>query len=185
VVNVVAFVTAVALGLMLAEARLSGLNERALRARGALAPPGDLYRIVAVAYPACLLAMGAEGVWRAWQPVATAGDQPAWFASGALLFVASKGLKYWAIRALGERWTFRVLLLPGVPFATTGPYRYVAHPNYIAVIGELAGTAMMCGARISGPVCVVAYGVVLWLRARFEERAAAGSRRSSEGNRET
>jgi methyltransferase len=72
-----------------------------------------------------------------------------------------------------------------VPFATTGPYRYVAHPNYIAVIGELAGTAMMCGARISGPVCVVAYGVVLWLRARFEERAAAGSRRSSEGNRET
>jgi methyltransferase len=175
--NVVAFVTALGLGLMLAENRVSRAHERALRARGAVAPPGDLYALVAVVYPALLLAMGLEGMWRATRqaPVAGvasgAGDAPGWFASGLLLFVASKALKYWSIRTLGERWTFRVLVLPGVTMVTDGPYRFIAHPNYVAVVGELAGAAMMCGAGITGPVGIGIYAVILWMRARFEERA--------------
>jgi methyltransferase len=172
-VNVVAFVTALGLGLMLAENRVSRAHERALRARGAVAPL-DLYALVAVLYPALLLAMGIEGMWRATRhaPVAGLADGgPAWFASGLLLFVASKALKYWAIRALGERWTFRVLVLPGVPLVTDGPYRFIAHPNYVAVIGELAGAAMMCGAGLPGPIGIGVYSVILWMRARFEERA--------------
>ena len=80
---------------------------------------------------------------------------PSWPVAGVLLFVASKALKYWAIRTLGERWTFRVLVQPGRPLVTTGPYRYVAHPNYIAVVGELVGAAMMLGARVSGPIMIV------------------------------
>jgi len=158
------------LGLALAEARVSAANERALRGRGAIPASGDLYSLVMVLYPTFVVAMGAEGVWNHMRSSLPKADGPAWFASGALLFIASKGLKYWAIRALGERWTFRVLVLPGAPLVTTGPYRYVAHPNYMAVVGELAGTAMMCGARFTGPVCVVSYGVVMWLRARFEDR---------------
>lgn len=169
--NLVAFVVALALGLMLAEARLSKANERSLLTRGARAIPGDLYSAVAVIYPAAILAMGIEGVARAAGQTSSPEDGPAWFLSGALLFAASKGLKYWAIRALGERWTFRVLVLPGVPLVTDGPYRYVAHPNYLAVVGELAGTAMMCGAKYSGVVCVAGYAAIMWLRARFEDRA--------------
>ena len=165
------------LGLALAEARVSRANERALRARGAIPAPGDLHSLVTVLYPGVVVAMGIEGVWASLQPSHSVTDGPAWFASGALLFVASKGLKYWAIRALGERWSFRVLILPGVPLVTTGPYRYVAHPNYMAVVGELAGTAMMCGATVTGPVCVVSYGVVMWLRARFEDRVLHGQPR--------
>lgn len=169
--DLIAFVVALALGLMMAEARVSSANERALLARGARAVPGDWYPVVAIVYPAVILAMGVEGFVRAAQQVPAADHGPAWFASGALLFLASKGLKYWAIRALGERWTFRVLVLPGVPRVTDGPYRYIAHPNYLAVVGELAGTAMMCGAKNSGVVCVAGYASIMWMRARFEDRA--------------
>ena len=94
-------------------------------------------------------------------------------ASGALLFVAAKALKYWAIWSLGERWSFKVYVQPGRPLVDTGPYRYVAHPNYIGVVGELAGTAMMVGARWSGPLALVAIGLLLRARIRFEERALA------------
>ena len=169
--EVIFVVVSIAVGFMLAEARLSRLNERALRALGARAAVRDLYGVVAVLYPTLLAAMGIEGWIRASHETAPAAGGPSWFASGALLFAASKALKYWAIRALGPRWTFRVLVLPGVPPVMTGPYRYVAHPNFMAVIGELAGTAMMCGATITGAFGVILYSAVLWMRARFEERA--------------
>lgn len=176
--SVVAFVTAVIIGLMLAEAGVSRRHEARLRARGAVTPPGDVYRALAVVYPAAFLLMGLEGGWRAFvaergarewlAPPAAAA--PSWLAAGVLMFVASKGLKYWAMRSLGERWTFRVFVVPGLPLVSTGPYRYVAHPNYIAVIGELLGTAMMVGARVLGPLMLAAFGLVLWARVRFENR---------------
>jgi methyltransferase len=128
---------------------------------------------MAVLYPAAFAAMTVEGMWRASRPL---GSGPSWLASGLLLFAASKGLKYWAIRTLGDRWSFRVLTLPGAPLVTRGPYRYVAHPNYIAVVGELAGAAMMMRAWVSGPLMLAAFGLVLAARIRFETRVLrAGS----------
>jgi methyltransferase len=168
------FLFSFVVGLMLAEARLSARNTRALKRRGAVEPPGDVLAALSVTYILAFLAMGVEGIWRSTLPVpaATAGGAtgPSWMISGVLLFVASKGLKYWAIRTLGERWSFRVLTLPGVPLVTTGPYRYVAHPNYIAVAGELTGAAMMFGATVSGPISIVLFGLALWARVRFETR---------------
>jgi methyltransferase len=174
-VNTVAFVLAVIIGLLIAETRISWRHERALRARGAVEPSGDVLWALAALYPSSFVIMGLEGLYRA----ATLGSAhavsaqpaPSWFASGVVLFAASKGLKYAAIRALGDRWSFRVLILPGVPLVTTGPYRYVRHPNYIAVVGELVGTAMMVGARITGPLMLALFGIALWARVRFEERA--------------
>jgi methyltransferase len=168
-VNLVIFFTAVIIGLLLAETSLSRRHERQLRERGAVAPPGDPYRALALLYPTAFLAMGAEGAWRAAHAApldATAG--PSWLLSGVLLFAASKALKYWAIAALGERWSFRVFIVPGEPLVTTGPYRYVTHPNYIAVVGELVGAAMMDGARVTGPVMIAAFGLALFARVRFE-----------------
>jgi methyltransferase len=158
------FVLAVIVGLMLAEARVSRRHEKRLRARGAVEPNGDAYRAMAIAYPACFLAMGLEGILRQTEP-------EGFFLSGALMFIVSKWLKYWAIGALGERWSFRVLVVPGEPLVTHGPYRYVAHPNYIAVVGELAGTAMMMGATVSGPLALVMFGAILWRRVRLETAA--------------
>ena len=96
--------------------------------------------------------------------------------AGILLMLASKGLKYWAIANLADRWTFKVLVLPGVPLVRTGPYRYVDHPNYIAVVGELAGMALMMSAWITGPVMTLLFGVALLMRLKVETGALRDER---------
>jgi methyltransferase len=178
----VGLVIGIVFGFMLAEQRLSRANERRLRADGALEPPGDPYRALAILYPTAFLLMGIEGAWRAsggtiahasTVPTATSTG-PSWAAAGIVLFAASKALKYWAIGSLGERWSFRVLVQPGRPLVTAGPYRYVAHPNYIAVVGELVSTAMMVKAILMGPVMTAAFGAALWARLQFEARVLRG-----------
>jgi len=173
----VAFVAAMVVGFMLAELRVSLQNERRLRAAGAVEPAGDAYRLMAVLYPASFVVMAIEGAWRA-SPASMSGDGPSSFsaaASGVVLFAASKVLKYWAIRSLGERWSFRVLVQPGRPLVRTGPYAFLAHPNYVAVVGELVATAMMVGAPVSGPIMLVVFGVVLWRRVQFESSVLAAT----------
>jgi methyltransferase len=151
---------------MIAEARLSKENERVLRAAGALEPPGDVYAVMQVAYPACFLLPIAEA-WirdREWTASAVA-------IFGAAVFVAAKILKYWAIASLGQRWTFRVLVPPSWPASTAGPYRFIRHPNYVAVAGEIAGVALMAGAPVMGPIAVAGFGALMLRRIRVEERA--------------
>jgi methyltransferase len=170
------FLLAMVFGFMLAEQRISLRHERVLRARGAVAPPGDVFPALAVLYPAAFLAMGIEGIWRQrGLAVPPSPGEPSWTAAGVLLFAASKALKFWAIGALRERWSFRVYVEPGRPLVTSGPYRFVTHPNYIAVAGELVGTAMMMGAPITGPVMTLVVGVMLLARIRFEERVLSAN----------
>jgi methyltransferase len=172
------FVYALVFGLMLAETRVSVRNERALRARGAIEPRGDVYLAMLILYPLAFGLMGIEGISRSRAPaeVVAGSPQPAWWLAGILLMVASKALKYWAIASLGERWTFRVLVLPGLPLVRRGPYRYVNHPNYIAVVGELVGMALMMSAWITGPLMTLAFGVALLMRLKVETAALRDQR---------
>ncbi len=156
------------IGLMAAEWRVSMRHDARLTELGATEPHEPQYWMMAVAYPLSFLLMGAEAWWR------QAGIGGA-FVSGVLLFVAAKGLKYWAIGSLGERWTFKVRTLRGVPLVTSGPYKYVAHPNYVAVAGELVAAALMMGAFIAGPAMTGVFCVLMWRRMRFEERVLATS----------
>lgn len=174
--NRVAFVFAVVAGMMIAENRLSRRNEGTLRARGAVVPPGDPYVALSVLYVGSFIAMAFEGAWHAMHGAAPGTGAPAWALSGALLFAASKALKYWAIAALGDRWSFRVIVEPGRPLVDSGPYRYIAHPNYVAVIGELVGAAMMIGAPYLGVLGTLAFGAALAARVRFESRVLAPMR---------
>ena len=155
---------------MIVEAGLSKRNERALRLRGAVEPRGDVYAIMQVAYPACFLGIAAEG----WLRGARVGAS---FGAGAMVFVVAKILKYWAIRSLGGRWTFRVLVPPDGRRVRSGPYRYLDHPNYLAVSGEIAGAALMAGAPVAGVLSFVLFGGLMLARIRVEERALdAGAR---------
>ena len=149
---------------MALEARLSARHDRALRAAGAAEPPGDVYRIMQVAYPACFVAMAAEAWWRGAQPNGT-------FAAGVVLFTAAKLLKYWAIATLGSRWTFRVLVPPHSTRVTAGPYRFLDHPNYVAVAAELAGMGLMAQAPVSAAVSIAGFGGLMLARIRVEDRA--------------
>jgi methyltransferase len=157
---------AVIVAAMLGETWLSAQHDRRLRARGAAEPPGDVYRLMAVAYPAAFVMMVAEGVLRG-----AGGD--GWFVAGVGLFVAAKALKYWAIASLGERWTFRVLVPPHSTRTVAGPYRWMTHPNYLAVAGELAGTAVALHALVAGPLAVAGFGALMLRRIAIEETALA------------
>ena len=150
--------------LMLGEARLSGRRERVLRARGAMEPPDDVYRTMRVMYPACFVVIALEGVVRG-----TAATS--WWLAGAVLLAVSKALKYWAVTTLGHRWTFRVLVLPGEPLVTSGPYRFLRHPNYVAVAGELIGMALMMAAPVTGTLAVAGFGCLMVRRTQVEERS--------------
>src|SRR5207249_2121076 len=149
---------------MLLEARRAAANERSQRARGGVEPPDDIYRMMRIAYPGAFLAMLGEGTLRD-------GPSLSVLLAGATLFLAAKALKWWAIATLGPSWTFRVLVVPGAPLVAAGPYRFVRHPNYVAVLAELIAVAIMTGSRIGSPIAVVGFGLLLVKRVLVENRA--------------
>jgi methyltransferase len=156
---------------LLVETWWSRRHEVRLRARGALEPSQDVYRAMQVVYPGMFLAMATEGVLRG-------GASDAVCSAGIVVFLAAKALKWWAILSLGELWSFRVLVVPGAPLVTTGPYRVVRHPNYIALALEALGAALMWGALWTGPIGAAAFALLVWRRIAVEE-TALGLRRPS------
>jgi methyltransferase len=149
---------------MLIEARRAASNEIAQRERGGIEAQGDVYNAMRVVYPAAFLLMIAESALRGGASVAVA-------TTGVVLFAAAKALKWWAILTLGEFWTFRVIVVPRARLVTKGPYHFIRHPNYVAVIGELLSVALMTGARLTGPVSIAAFGLLILRRIAVEEKA--------------
>jgi methyltransferase len=159
---------------MLGELWLSKRNERALLGRGAIEPRDPVYPTMRWAYPLVFLLMAAEGVVRVAGVDRWVVDtrQLGWSTSaGVAVFGFAKFLKYWAIASLGERWTYRVLVLPGAALVSTGPYRWIRHPNYVGVIGELIGMMLVTSAWISGPASVLFFGWLLQQRIESENHA--------------
>lgn len=155
---------------MIAEAIVAARNERTQRARGGVEPRNDVYAAMRIAYPGLFAVMIAEGVVR--------GTQPGWVAAAGLIcFGAGKALKWWAIRALGPAWTFRVIVVPGAALVHDGPYRFLRHPNYAGVVLEFLGAAIMTHAAVSGPAAVVLFGVLLKRRIAVETRALRSTAR--------
>jgi|SRR5688572_6644780 len=150
--------------LMAGEAVLSSFNERQLRARGAIEPPNDVIGSMRWAYPGAFILMGIEG--------ALTGPAPRdLLVAGLVLFGLAKALKAWAISSLGSRWTYRVLVLPGAPLITSGPYRFLPHPNYLAVVGEIMSVALVVWAPVTGVLSTIGFGWLMAARIRIEDRA--------------
>lgn len=161
----IALVTLLAVLLVMAgEAALSAHNERVLRAKGATEPAGDVYETMRWAYPASFVAMAIEGAL-------TGPSPPDVLAAGFAVFGLSKALKVWAIGTLGVRWTFRVLVLPGAPLVRRGPYAFLRHPNYLAVVGEIAGAALIVWAPVTGIAAAIGFGWLMRRRIAVEVRA--------------
>jgi methyltransferase len=155
----------VAVGMMmLGESLISARHERELRRFGAVEPPGDVYATMRWAYPGAFVAMSAEAVWSGAPSSSVA-------LAGLVVLVLAKALKWWAMGSLGMRWTFRVLVLPGAPLVTRGPYAVLRHPNYVAVVGELAAVALLMNARVSGPLVTLLFSLLMWRRIGVENRA--------------
>jgi len=162
---VIAALTTIAVLLIMAgEAVLSSFNEKVLRARGAIEPQDDVINVMRWAYPGAFIVMGIEG--------ALMGPAPRDVLMGGLaLFGFAKALKIWAMSSLGSKWSYRVLVVPGEPLVKTGPYQFISHPNYLAVVGELVSAALIVWAPITGVLSTIGFGWLMIQRMKIEDRA--------------
>jgi methyltransferase len=153
------------------ELRVAKQNEAWARRHGAVEVGAGHYPLFFVLHTGWLLAWPAETWVRG--PALTSG----WMIALAA-FVAAQGLRYWAISTLGRRWNTRILVLPGAERIRRGPYRWMAHPNYVAVIVELAAVPWVFGAWWTAVIVGgLNLGLLLGVRIPAEARALAGAER--------
>ncbi len=91
------------------------------------------------------------------------------------LAIGSQALRWWAIGTLGPRWNVRIIVVPDAQPVTGGPYRFVRHPNYLAVIAELACVPLIHMNWVTALVFSLANAALLSVRIRAEEQALGGS----------
>ena len=143
---------------------LSSRNARWARARGAIEIGRADYVAMVVVHALFPAACLFEGSRRPAPPIA--------LSLGALaLVVAAQSLRYWAIASLGRRWNTRIVALPELAPVVRGPYRFLRHPNYVAVAIELAAFPLIAGAWACALGFSVANAVLLARRIPAEERA--------------
>ncbi len=149
--------------LRLLELRVSSRNIARLKARGAVEAGSGHYPHMVVIHAGWLASCVAE-VWlldRPWLPVLAA-------TMGAV-FAIGLALRYWAIRTLGERWSTRVVAVPGEPLVDRGPFRWLRHPNYLGVVLEIASLPLVHSCWLTAVIFEVGNGVVLRRRIQVEE----------------
>jgi methyltransferase len=138
---------------------LSNRNTRRLLARGAKEVGAKHYPFIVLVHVMWLAAL-----W--W----VARDQPVdgfWLAIYVLLQLA----RVWVIATLGPRWTTRIIVLPDEPLVRRGPYRWINHPNYVVVAGEIAVLPLVFGLWDLALVFTLLNAAVLTIRIREENRA--------------
>jgi len=87
--------------------------------------------------------------------------------------LAAQALRWWCIATLGNQWNTRVIVVPGLPLVSAGPYRWLRHPNYLAVALEVAALPLVHTAWVTALLFTSANAAVLSVRIRVEERALA------------
>jgi methyltransferase len=91
------------------------------------------------------------------------------------LFAVLQVLRIWVLTTLGERWTTRIIVLPGAALVRRGPYRFMNHPNYAVVIGEIAVLPLVFGLPWYALVFSILNGIVLVIRITAESAALRGA----------
>ena len=154
----------------LSELVLAQRNTARLRALGGVEFGATHYPRIVLLHAAWL-----GGLWLfAW-------DRPAslpWLA----IYGALQGLRAWVLATLGPRWTTRIIVIPGETLVRRGPYRFLRHPNYAVVAGEIAVLPLVFGL----PACAALFSAlnagVLWMRIRAEDAALRSLRGATREN---
>lgn len=115
-------------------------------------------------YMAGLHALWLAGLW---------GLAPGHAASPTLLVAYGllQALRIWVIATLGRRWTTRIIVLEGAPLVRRGPYRFLSHPNYVVVVGEIALLPLMFGLIWYAVLFSSLNALILFVRIRAENAA--------------
>lgn len=151
----------------LAELVVSTRNARWAFARGGVEYGRGHYPVMSAMHAALLVACVVE--------VAVA-DRPflPWLGWPMLsLVVAAQALRWWCVATLGHQWNTRVIVVPDLPLVTSGPYRWLRHPNYVAVVVEVAALPLVHTAWVTALAFTLANAAVLSVRIPVEERALA------------
>ncbi len=142
-----------------AELVVSRNHERKLRARGAVEIGRAHYPLLVMLHAAWLAAIWLLG----WSHALNWG----WVA----LFAGLQAARLWVLTSLGERWTTRIIVLPGAPLIRRGPYRFLSHPNYLVVALEIPVLPLAFGLPLTAAVFCLLNLAVLALRISVEGRA--------------
>ena len=143
----------------LAELWWARSNTRRLLAQGAIEHAPGHYPLIVLLHAAWL-----AGLWLlGWAGPVSAG----WL----LVFVGLQAARMWVLLTLGRRWTTRIIVVPGESLIRTGPYRFVKHPNYLVVAGEIAVLPLCFGLTWYAIAFSLANAAIIFIRIRAEAAA--------------
>jgi methyltransferase len=144
-----------------AELVVARRNTRRLMARGAVELASGHYPLVVAVHAGWLILLWVFG-----------RDQPV-NAIALAAYLVLQGLRGWVFWTLGGRWTTRIIVLPGERLVSAGPYRYLSHPNYAVVAGEIAVLPLVLHLPWIAAIFTILNAGVLAIRIRAENRALA------------
>jgi methyltransferase len=144
-------------------------NTRRLMARGATELASGHYPFVVAVHAAWLISLWLLGRHQHVNAVALAA------------YLVLQGLRGWVFWTLGARWTTRIIVLPGEPLISAGPYRFLSHPNYAVVAGEIAVLPLVLSLPGIAALFTILNAVVLTIRIRAENRALTTLRETTAG----
>lgn len=142
-----------------AELWLARRNTGALVSRGAVEVASEHYPLIVLLHAAWL-----AGLW-------LLGRQQSIGTGWLAIFMLLQVLRVWVLVTLGPRWTTRIIVQPGRPLVATGPYRWLSHPNYAVVVGEIAALPLCLGLPWYALAFSIANAGVLTIRIRAENAA--------------
>jgi len=146
---------------------LSRRNLARVQARGGFVAERRSFWDMVLFQVAFLLACPLEAVWLG-RPFLPLLGVPA-----LLLVALAMVLRFAAVRTLGDRWNIRLVVIPGQPLVTTGPYRFLRHPNYVALAAETLALPLVHTAWLTACTLVPVLAPLLARRIRLEEAALA------------
>ncbi|MEU8777893.1 isoprenylcysteine carboxyl methyltransferase family protein [Streptomyces sp. NPDC048606] len=121
------------------------------------------YPTMVALHTALLVGCAVEATYRPFLPA------PGWTALALVL--AAQGLRWWCVVSLGPRWNTRVIVVPDLPLVVAGPYRWLRHPNYVAVVVEGVALPLVHSAWVTALVFTAANAWLLRVRIRCEDAA--------------
>lgn len=140
------------------ELLLARRNTRRLLARGAVEVGAGHYPFIVALHAVWLI-----GLWiLAW-------DRPVnlWLLA---VFIGLQAARVWVIVTLGDRWTTRIIILPGEPLIRRGPYRFLSHPNYVVVAAEILILPLAFGLAGFALIFTALNAAMMWVRVRSESQ---------------
>ncbi|MGH7909472.1 MAG: isoprenylcysteine carboxyl methyltransferase family protein [Thermodesulfobacteriota bacterium] len=146
----------------LVELLIAKRNERILKAQGAIEFDKNGYRVIAAMHVAFFISLICEKFFFQ----RTLNTYWIFF---VVLFAGAQVLRYWAIKTLGVYWNTKILVLPNHKLVNTGPYKYLRHPNYVAVIVEVAVIPLIFSCYITAVVFSLINLSLLRRRIKIEE----------------